>query len=106
MIKYILDVIILKNIYGLTLEELENYFISIGSKKFHAKQLFSWLYEKRIKNFDEVTDIKKEIIDKLKIDFNNNRLKIVSIENDKDVSKYLFELEDGEHIEADRKSVV
>ncbi len=100
MIKYILDVIILKNIYGLTLEELENYFISIGSKKFHAKQLFSWLYEKRIKNFDEVTDIKKEIIDRIKIDFNINRLKIVSIENDKDVSKYLFELEDGEHIEA------
>ena len=40
----------MKNIYGLTLEELEDYFLSIDSKKFHALQLFSWLYDKRIEN--------------------------------------------------------
>ena len=53
----------MKNIYGLTLQDLENYFLEIGSKKFHAEQLFRWLYEKRIESFEEVTNIKKEIID-------------------------------------------
>ena len=27
----------MKNIYGITFEELENYFVEIGSKKFHGK---------------------------------------------------------------------
>ena len=38
----------MKNIYGLTLEDMEEYFVSMGSKKFHAGQLFTRLYEKRI----------------------------------------------------------
>ena len=90
----------MKNIYGLTIEDIEEYFLSIGIKKFHAKQLFSWLYEKRIESYNEVTDIKKEVIEKLKEDYSIDRLKIVDIQNDVDVSKYLFELSDLEHIEA------
>ena len=90
----------MSNIYGLTLDDLEEYFLSIGSKKFHALQLFSWLYEKRIESFDEVTNIKKEVIDKIKEDYSISRLKIVEVQEDKDVNKYLFELEDSEHIEA------
>lgn len=90
----------MNNIYGLTLEDLENYFIEIGSKKFHADQLFSWLYEKRIKSYAEVTNIKKELLERVSKDYSIDRLKIVSVEKDKDVCKYLFELFDGEHIEA------
>ena len=90
----------MKNIYGFTLEELENYFIEIGSKKFHGKQLFSWLYEKRIESFDLVTDIKKEVLEILRNNLSLDRLKIVDIQKDVDVNKYLFELSDGEHIEA------
>ena len=90
----------MKNIYGLTLEDLEDYFISIGSKKFHADQLFSWLYEKRIESYDEVTNIKKDLIEELKNNYSIERLKIVDVQEDVDVCKYLFELEDNEHIEA------
>ena len=90
----------MNNIYNLTKEDMEQYFIKINSKKFHADQLFSWCYEKKIKNFDEVTNIKKEILEKIKEEFSIDRLKIVNIEKDKDVNKYLFELIDGEHIEA------
>ena len=90
----------MKNIYGLTIEDIEEYFLSIGSKKFHAKQLFSWLYEKRIEDYSSITDIKKEVIEKIKEDYSIDRLKIVDVQNDVDVSKYLFELEDNEHIEA------
>lgn len=88
------------NIYGVTKKKLEEYFLSIGSKKFHADQLFSWLYEKRINSIDEVTNIKKETLDKVKTDFKVEKIKIVSEEVDTDVCKYLFELSDKEHIEA------
>ena len=88
------------NIYGLTLEELEDLFISLGSKKFHALQLFSWLYEKRVESFDEMSNIKKDIISILKDNYSIDRLKIVDVQEDSDVCKYLFELYDGEHIEA------
>lgn len=90
----------MKNIYGLTLEEMENYFIEIGSKKFHAQQLFSWLYEKRIESYSEVTNIKKELLEKLSNEYSIERLKIVDVQEDVDVCKYLFELSDMEHIEA------
>ena len=90
----------MKNIYGLTMENMENYFLEIGSKKFHAKQLFSWLYEKRIKSYDEVTDIKKDVIEVIKNDYSIDKLKIVDVQRDVDVNKYLFELSDKEHIEA------
>lgn len=88
------------NIYGLTIEEMEKYFVDMGSKAFHAKQLFSWLYEKRIKEYSDITDIKKELIEKIKTDYAIDRLKIVDVQKDVDVNKYLFELNDGEHIEA------
>lgn len=90
----------MKNIYDLTYEEMEEYFLNIGSKKFHAMQLFTWLYEKRVESYSKVTNIKKELLDNISMDYSIDRLKIVSIEEDVDVSKYLFELYDGEHIEA------
>jgi len=93
-------VIDVKNIYGLTLSELEEYFLSLGSKKFHALQLFLWLYEKRIESYEEVTNIKKEVLEIVSKDFSIDRLKIVDVQEDVDVCKYLFELYDGEHIEA------
>lgn len=62
--------------------------------------MFSWLYEKRIESFTDITNIKKELIDSIKNDFSINRLKIVDVQEDVDVCKYLFELYDNEHIEA------
>ena len=88
------------NIYGLTIEEMEEYFLSLGSKAFHAKQLFSWLYEKRIEDYNEITDIKKELVERIVSEYSFNKLKIVEVQEDVDVNKYLFELNDKEHIEA------
>ena len=90
----------MKNIYGLTIEEMENYFLEHNSKKFHALQLFLWLYEKRVESFDEMTNIKKELLEQISSDYSIERLKIVDVQEDVDVCKYLFELHDGEHIEA------
>ena len=62
--------------------------------------MFSWLYEKRIESLDSVTDIKKEVLEVLRNNLSLDRLKIVDVQKDVDVNKYLFELSDGEHIEA------
>ena len=88
------------NIYGIDLENLEKYLEEIGEKKFHAKQIFRWLYDKKISSFDEITDLKKSVISKLKEDFSMDMINIVKIEKSEDTSKYLFELHDGEHVEA------
>ena len=53
---------VIMNIYDYTIKQLEDYFISKGEKKFKATQVFEWLYQKRVKSFDEMTNIKKEVI--------------------------------------------
>ena len=88
------------NIYDMTLENLENYFLNINEKKYRASQVFSWLYEKRVKSFEEMTNLGKELLERLKKDFNIYTPIIVKEEHDKDVSKYLFKLNDEEHIES------
>jgi 23S rRNA (adenine2503-C2)-methyltransferase len=90
----------MKNIYGYTLEKLEQYFESIGEKKFKATQVFEWIYKKKVTSFDEMDNIKKETKEKLKEDFTFDKLKIVNIQKGKDVCKFLFALNDFEHVEA------
>ncbi len=89
-----------KSIYNCTLEEIEAYFLKQNDKKFHAGQLFEWLYQKRIHSWDEVTNIKKEMMAEIKKDFSLSTLQLMTKEEDQDVNKYLFRLEDGEMIEA------
>ena len=88
------------NIYSYTLEKLEKYFESIGEKKFHARQVFRWLYDKKIKSIDEITDIKKDVKDKIKKDMSFDMIELIKVQREDDVNKYLFRLSDGNLIEA------
>ena len=88
------------NLYGLTKEELEQYFVSIGEKKFKATQVFEWLYQKRVTTIEEFSNIKKEVREQLQKDFSLKLPKVIKREIDTDVEKYLFELSDNERIEA------
>ena len=90
------------SIYDLTIEELTDYFLKNEDKKYYAIELFAWLYskEKRITSFDEATNLKKETRERLKKDFSISNIDIVTVESSKDVKKYLFKLNDNEHIEA------
>ena len=90
----------MRNIYGISLEELEQYFVGLGYQKFKATQVFEWLYKKRVSSFEEMSNIKKEQIEKLKQDFNFDHIKIVDKKEGKDVIKYLFKLQDGRYVEA------
>ena len=88
------------SIYNYSLTDLEEYFIRHNDKKFRAMQVFEWLYIKRVKSFDEMTNLKKEVIEMLKQDFTLSTIKITKVEEDIDVSKFLFSLKDSEKIEA------
>ena len=56
------------NIRDLTQEELDEEIIKLGEKKFRAKQIFAWLY-RGVDSFDEMTDLSKELIQKLREKF-------------------------------------
>ena len=90
----------MKSIYSITREKLEEYFINNGDKKFRATQIFEWVYRKKVSSFDDITNINKDSIKKIKEDFEFNKLKIITKQEDKDVKIYLFELSDGNKIES------
>ena len=72
----------MKSIYGITRSKLEEYFVKNNDKKFRATQIFEWVYRKRAKSFDEMSNIKKETIELLKQDFYFNDIKIIRKEDD------------------------
>ncbi len=90
----------MKSIYDYSLKDLEKYFLSIGEKKFKAVQIYDWLYKKRVDSFEEMTNLKQELIKHLIEQFSFEHLEILSRLDDVDVYKYLFKLNDGNKIEA------
>ena len=90
----------MRNIYDLTLKELEDYFISIGEKPFRSVQIYEGLYKKRFSSFEEMTNISKDLREKLKKTFSTFKIKLLIKQQGENVSKYLFELEDGNKIES------
>lgn len=88
------------NIRDLYYEELEEILVNMGEKKYRAKQVYSWLY-KGVTSFDDMTDISKELIQKLKDNFILNQLTLADYQKSKDGTiKYLFKLNDGHAIES------
>lgn len=65
-----------QNIRHLNLEELEEYFLSIGDKKFRAQQVYNWLWVKPVQSFDAMTNLSKDLREKLKDDFSFPSLRI------------------------------
>jgi 23S rRNA (adenine2503-C2)-methyltransferase len=90
----------MENIYNYSLTNLEKLVISLGYKKFNAGQIFDWLYKKRITSFNEMTNVKKELIDYLNENFTLGSIDTLAVEKDTDVCKFLFKLNDGQKIEA------
>lgn len=88
------------NIYGMKRIDLEQYFIDNNVAKFKALQVFEWLYIHKVKSFQEMTNIKKELQQKLDADFSMRMIKIEKKQTDACVSKYLFRLFDDNFVEA------
>lgn len=90
----------MRNIYDLTIKELEEYFIENGEKSFRSIQVYEGLYKKRFNSFEEMTNISKSLREKLNNDFSMKKIKLLIKQQGDNVNKYLFELEDGNKIES------
>lgn len=100
MIYCIIIVVLDMNIYGIQKQKLEEYFLSKGEKKFKATQVFEWLYIHGVTSFDDMSNIKKEMLEELKQDFCMSWITIEKRQDDVLTHKYLFRLEDDNFVEA------
>lgn len=88
------------NLYGLELHKLQDLMVALGQKPFRAIQLYTWIYEKRATNFDEMSDISLSFRNELKEKFVLSLPKIHTKQVSKDGTiKLLLELEDGYKVE-------
>src|SRR3989339_563499 len=89
------------DLLNLTIEEIIILISNLDVKQYKAKQIFKWIH-KSIKEIDEMTDIKKEIREKLKEIFYINKLEIIETLASKinGTTKYLFKLMDNNIIES------
>ena len=84
------------------LSEIEAWLTDNNFPKFHGKQIFTWLHQKSVTSFDEMTNLSKNLRAELQ-----NSFYIVTIKTKKklassidDTVKYLYELPDGELVES------
>ena len=90
----------MKNIKDYTLEELKEEMKEFGEKPFRAEQIYKWLYEARISDFDEMTNLSLELREKLKQIYEIKEFKILKKQEASDgTKKYLFDVLDGNAIE-------
>lgn len=90
----------MKNLIGLSKEELAEEMAALGEKPFRAKQLWQWIYFRGESDFDKMSNLSKDLRAKLKENYTLQRPKIVAEQISKDKThKWLLEFDDGERIE-------
>jgi len=91
----------MKSIYNYIFEELKDLLKSKGYPVYLSKQIFDWLYKKRVEDFEEMTNISKDIRRFLRDNFCFSELELINRQKSKDkTEKFLFKLEDESLIEA------
>ncbi len=90
-----------QNLLALSFSEMETFVQQIGFKKYRAKQILSWIYQKWVKSIDEMTDLSLTDRALLSEKAEILPLKIVTRQKSSDgTEKFLLGLEDGNKIEA------
>ena len=89
-----------QSIYSLRPDELEVWLKEHGEKPFRAAQIYDWLYNKRVKTFEEMLNLSKGLREKLEANFALTTLSTIVKQESKDGTiKFLFQLQDGYSIE-------
>lgn len=93
----------MKDIFGLTIEKLQDLFVAAGMKKFRAKQVYQWLYQKSVFDFAAMHNLSKADIATLEQSFCvlPRKIEILREQNSGDgmTSKLLLGLPDGNSVE-------
>ena len=91
----------MKDIKGLGLEELEFFLKKHSIPSFRARQIFSWIYKKQVKDFGEMSDLSLDLRTELAKEFYIRGMKLTKRQISKDKTiKLLLELQDKNLIEA------
>lgn len=90
----------MNSIYNYTKEELEAYFLAHDLAKFRATQVIEGVYREKVTDFDNITNLNKDVKALLKEDFTISNLSVekMSIASD-GTTKFLYTLDDGNLIE-------
>ena len=90
------------NLLGLTRHELEGFCSSVGQKSYRAGQIFQWLYGKSVSSFDGMTDLGKDLRERLSEGATLEGITPVTsqVSGVDGTAKYLFSLRDGLLIES------
>jgi 23S rRNA (adenine2503-C2)-methyltransferase len=101
------------NLHGTYEEELTQWMVQQGEKPFRARQILNWIYQKKITDWDRMSDLGQPLREKLKNSFKSSCLKLERTVDsvDAETTKFLWELDDGKLVEsvlirsADRRTV-
>ncbi len=86
---------------ALSKQELESFVKESGLPSFRAKQILHWIYEKHTQSIQEITELSKDLGEKLSEKAYISNLELLDRQISKDgTEKFLFGLEDGETIES------
>ncbi len=89
-----------KNIRDYSLQELKDYFESLGDKKFRAMQTYEWLWKKNARSFEQMTNLPLETRERLKTNFDLITLSVDATQHSSDGTfKSRFKTHDGHLIE-------
>lgn len=91
-----------KDIKSLSLLELEEAVKELGEKAFRAKQIYEWMHVKLARDFSEMTNLSRELRDKMQENFIYTVLVPVKVQESAidGTKKFLFELADGNVVES------
>ncbi len=90
----------MKDIRSISYEELEDFLVSTGEKKFRAKQIWTWLWQKGSGSFEEMTNISADLRARLATQFTFHRAVIAQEAHSKDKTvKFAFRYHDDALVE-------
>ncbi len=91
-----------RDLKSLTIDELTDVILSLGEKKFRARQLYDWMHVKLARSLDEMTNLPKGLRSRLAEEFTMTSLEVVDVQVSAidGTRKFLFGLDDGNVIES------
>ena len=90
----------MKSLYNYTLQQLQEEMVNLGQKPYRATQIFSWLYQKRVKKIDDMSDISASFREVLKENYTIALPTVIKEQVSYDGTiKLLLELEDKSSVE-------
>jgi 23S rRNA (adenine2503-C2)-methyltransferase len=89
------------NLFGMDRAALERLVTELGEPAYRAAQIYSWLYRRRVRRLDEMTNVSRALRDALAAGQDLRWPEVVERSRSADGTvKYLFRLDDGATIES------